>query len=61
MRPFQGMVVDVDPADPDKAYQVIYEDLDIEWMPASTLTPLLIAGPEGADVVALTAMAALCK
>ena len=57
MRSFQGMVIAFDPKDTVQQYEVLYEDGDSEWLPESSLRPLLTAaGAPAADEAGLAAL-----
>ena len=58
LRAYEGIVAAYDPKDPDQQFQVLYEDWDEEWLPASALTAILIdAKVIAMDVARLGVMA----
>ena len=55
---FDGLVVGFDPADPAFQFEIEYADGDLEWIPASSLQPILQAALGlAADLALLAAMA----
>ena len=53
MRSFEGVVMSYDASDPDQQFEILYEDGDREWLPASAVRPLLEDGMVDAGDVAM--------
>ena len=50
LKPFDGVVIAYDADDPARQFEVLYEDGDVEWLPASSLQGLLVrGGPRASD------------